>query len=260
MTVVIHVHNASLSLPISPAISVLTIILPIAAFLNAYTHPSLLRRSHASNRLQHFAPVVLQTLQGLVTTILATLLFEGVVPSQGLECLLETSWMGMFRAHDASGIRRIQDALDCCGFNSVKDRAYPFPKSGPSTCAETYGRITACRGLWRRAMQTSAGADFAVVLVVGLMQVVGVVVTREGTSWWSPWRAAGGRQTNDIYESRRPLLPPAARIDGEMAEREESGGRGYGSANGLNGVVNGDESGPRVEPSSVSDRNAWSNE
>ena len=79
--------------------------------------------------------------------------------------------MDMFRHKDGSSIRRIQDRLECCGLNSVKDRAYPFPKSGSSTCADTYGRDLACRGPWSAALRTNAGMDFAVVVAVGLLQV-----------------------------------------------------------------------------------------
>lgn len=77
----------------------------------------------------------------------------------------------MYRANDAEGIRRVQDVLDCCGFNSVRDRAFPFSRNSPSTCAETYGRSSACRAPWMGALQSSAAIDFAVVVAVGLMQV-----------------------------------------------------------------------------------------
>lgn len=150
-------------------------ILPIAGFVNAYIHPSLLYSAHQRpepSRLGQLAPFILQTLQGLVATILVTLLFEAVIPSEGLNCVLENTWKNKFRAHDARAVRQIQDLLDCCGFNSVKDRGYPWPKDGhASTCADTYGRDQACRGPWTKAMQTNAGIDLAVVLAVMLMQV-----------------------------------------------------------------------------------------
>jgi hypothetical protein len=77
--------------------------------------------------------------------------------------------MSMFRAKDAKNIRAIQDVLECCGFNSVRDRAYPFGQ--PSACAETYGRTQSCAQAWKGAMQTSAGIDFGVVLAVAILQV-----------------------------------------------------------------------------------------
>ena len=170
---VVHFHASSLSLPFSGAFSILVAILPIAGFVNAYVHPSLLHSAHHdASRLQQLAPFILQTLQGLIATILVTLLFEGVIPSEGLNCVLENTWKGKFQAHDAHAVRQIQDTLDCCGFNSVKDRGYPWPKDGhASTCADTYGRDKACRGPWTKAMQTNAGIDLAVVLAVMLLQV-----------------------------------------------------------------------------------------
>ena len=179
---VVHFNSRSLSIPISPAVSILVAILPIAGFLNAYIHPSTLWTSHhqprhsassPSPRLRQLAPFVLQTLQALVTAILATLLMEATVPSATLSCVLEGRWGAMYRAHDAGSIRGVQDALSCCGLNSVRDRAYPFQRDGaPSTCAETYGRDVACRGPWTRAMRANAGADLGVVLAVGLLQVI----------------------------------------------------------------------------------------
>lgn len=170
---VVHFHSSSLSLPLSPVISILATLLPILGFLNAYIHPSLLRVAHAptSSRLRRLAPLVLQTLQALLTTILATLLFEGIIPSPALNCVLENDWMRMYRNHDDTRIRRIQDMMNCCGFNSVKDRAYPF-RSGPgSQCAEMFGRTEACRKPWTAALRSSSGADFAVAIAVGLLQV-----------------------------------------------------------------------------------------
>jgi hypothetical protein len=94
-----------------------------------------------------------------------------VVPSTTTECLLDNQWMRMFRGHNGESIRLIQDTLNCCGLNSVKDRAYPFPKTGVSTCAEMFGRNLACKAPWRSALQGTAGADFGVVVGVGLLQV-----------------------------------------------------------------------------------------
>lgn len=77
----------------------------------------------------------------------------------------------MFRAHDARGIQGIQDAYDCCGLNTVKDRAYPFPPGKADRCAARYERSAACKGPWRGALQTTSGVDLMVVMVAGLLQV-----------------------------------------------------------------------------------------
>ncbi|KAL2205429.1 hypothetical protein CC79DRAFT_1047952 [Sarocladium strictum] len=161
--------------------------------------------------------------------------------------------MTLFRARDAQSIRTIQDVLECCGLNSVRDRAYPFGQ--PSTCKETYGRSRSCREAWTGVMRTSAGVDFGVVLAVALLQLMGLLMMKEGASWWTAWRIWSGRYkgtwTTTERQNRRPLLAaPAEDGDGDeetgVVTREDER-REYGTG--------GD--GPRVEPSSMGERNAW---
>lgn len=168
----VHVHASFLSLPISPAVSILTILLPVSGFLiNMFYSRHGPISSSSSNRVAKLAPLIIQVLQGLATTILATILFETILPSSTLDCMLETQWLHMFRSHDAHGIQSIQDAYDCCGLNTVKDKAYPFPPGKPDRCAQRYERDVACKGPWRGALQTTSGVDLVVVLAAGLIQV-----------------------------------------------------------------------------------------
>ncbi|KAI6781804.1 uncharacterized protein J7T54_004970 [Emericellopsis cladophorae] len=246
---VVHFHSSSLSLPITPVVTILTAILPLVSFFNAYTYPSVLANTrHRDSRLARLAPTIPQIVQALVTTILATVLFEASVPSQAMSCILENGWMARFRAHDANTIRRVQDMLECCGFNSVKDRAYPFPRGTPSTCAETYGRTVACRGPLERSVRVGAGVDLGVVLAVGLLQILGLLMMREGNDWWTAWRTGGWRHVIGGRGSSRPLLtgPERQESDGpEQSERQAYGG------------TDEEQSGPRVEPSPIHERNAW---
>jgi hypothetical protein len=118
---------------------------------------------------------VLHLLQLILTTILGTLFFSnGVIPTDTRKCLLSNKWQDMWASHDADGIRRIQDAFNCCGLNSVKDRAWPFPEKGiPSqdACATQFHRTVSCAGPWAGAMQGASGAEFGVVVGVGVLQV-----------------------------------------------------------------------------------------
>ncbi|KAF5671015.1 hypothetical protein FHETE_4271 [Fusarium heterosporum] len=252
---VVHVRSSNLSLLISPVLSIITIVLPIVGFLNTAFYPSFRRATKSSpNGVAQLGPLVVQVLQALITTILATLFLERAVPSGLTSCMLEMEWMNIFRAHDASSIRRIQDTFDCCGLNSIRDRAYPFPGSAASTCAETYGRRTACRDPWQGALQTLSLADLAVVVGVGLVQVLGLLLTKDGTGWRGSWSDSSFRQTSQHHESRRPLLIDRERdvVEEEEVARERPGreSQGYGSANG-------NEPGPRVVPSSAVERNNW---
>ena len=116
---------------------------------------------------------ILQLLQFALTTILATLLSTaGLVPSPAQSCLLSTRWQRLWSAHDGDAIRAIQDALGCCGYNSVKDRSWPFPRGGSRVdCAAQFGRTAACAGPWMEALRRGSGAGFAVVVGVGVLQV-----------------------------------------------------------------------------------------
>jgi hypothetical protein len=70
---------------------------------------------------------------------------------------------------DTRAIRTIQDTFECCGLNSVVDRAFPFGQ--PSTCAITYGRSNSCFGEWRKAEQINAGLLFLVAVIVFVLKV-----------------------------------------------------------------------------------------
>ncbi|KAG9257514.1 uncharacterized protein F5Z01DRAFT_671111 [Emericellopsis atlantica] len=249
VAVVVHFHSSSLSLPITPVVTILTAILPLVSFFNAYTYPSLLANTrHRDSQFARLAPTIPQVVQALVTTILATLLFEASVPSQAMSCILGNEWMARFRAHDANTIRRVQDMLECCGFNSVKDRAYPFPRGAPSTCADTYGRTVACRVPLERAVRVSAGVDLGVVLAVGLLQILGLLMMREGNDWWTAWRTGGWRHVIGGRGSSRPLLTGPDTQEDDRPEQSER--RAYGGTDE-------EQSGPRVEPSPIHERNAW---
>ncbi|PTB63902.1 hypothetical protein BBK36DRAFT_7141 [Trichoderma citrinoviride] len=259
---VVHFHSAHLSLPINPAITVLTVLLPILSLLNSYIYPTLLHSArHSSHPLHRLSPTILQTLQGLLTAVLATLLFEDVIPSATVECLLDNKWLRMFRAHDGESIRLIQDTLNCCGLNSVKDRAYPFPKKNQpwSMCYEMFGRDQSCRKPWRAALRSSAGADFGVVVAVGLLQILSLLMTREGTNWWNAWRSINWRRQQRVHGSEsRPLLEDVTDAD-EVVERQDESSprpRGYQSL-----PANEQDNRPRVEPSPIHhERNAWSDD
>ncbi|KAK0639165.1 hypothetical protein B0T16DRAFT_497305 [Cercophora newfieldiana] len=181
-----HTKTTTLSLPVSPILTILTIALPLLAAIHAIYQPSLLRAASAktASTLQNLLPTLLQAIQLILTTVLATLLTSDAVPSPLRECLLETRWKQFWTSHDAESIRRIQDALNCCGFRTVKHMAWPFPSGPPGgggseeSCAVRFGRTVACREPWQSAMQGAGGWDAAVVVAVGLLQVLSWVMGR----------------------------------------------------------------------------------
>ncbi|KAM3565803.1 hypothetical protein ARSEF4850_001250 [Beauveria asiatica] len=206
IAVVLHFHSQHLSLPLSPVVTVVTVVLPVAAFVNAFVYPNLLHASSSSSSTSflRILPAALQGLQVVVTTALATLFAQGFAsPTRG--CALDAAWQALYDARDADAVRRVQDTLRCCGYADVDDRAFPFASLIQQTCREIYNRDKACEGPWRAAMATHAGIAFAVVLTVALMQMLGLVLMRPGTNWWTALRTTEDQEDNDYDEHSRLL-------------------------------------------------------
>jgi hypothetical protein len=187
---VIHLRATTLSLPLD-ALSIPTIALTLVAGINSYLHSQLtsllsgaahVRDPTTRRRRQRtlqLARTSTQTLQGLFAAVLAALLLQRVVPNEILSCSLENAWSRMWMTHDAAGIRAIEETLKCCGFRSVKDRPWPFPRGQApdlGTCRSRMGYSVPCEGPWRAQMQSSAGGEFAIVVIVSLMQVGNILV------------------------------------------------------------------------------------
>lgn len=74
-------------------------------------------------------------------------------------CGMESQWKHMFQRKDDAGIRAIQNGLRCCGFNSLHDRAWPFPAHDVDVraCERTQGYTNSCADRWQRQESTVAG-------------------------------------------------------------------------------------------------------
>lgn len=64
----------------------------------------------------------------------------------------------MFQRKDESGIRAIQTGLQCCGLNSRRDRAWPFPSHDVDAraCERTLGYTSRCADRWQRQEAVAA--------------------------------------------------------------------------------------------------------
>jgi hypothetical protein len=89
------------------------------------------------------------------------------------DCLAEMQWEHLFQKKNEAAIRSIQEQLHCCGFNSMRDRAWPFPSRNivANTCETTSGYQTFCGPLLKeKVMQAAMSSGFAsasnVVLLV----------------------------------------------------------------------------------------------
>ncbi|KAK3345733.1 hypothetical protein B0H65DRAFT_525856 [Neurospora tetraspora] len=277
-----HIHAQSLSLPISPGLTLLTILLPLlSAFNTAYLYrvstttspnqqnrPKLITahssstitpnpsnphqqlqvtphglRPHARRPLHPSSPSpknptlrsllpslsqTLQTTQLTLSLILLTLATSSLTsapfssfPSSGLgsieQCALEQTWSHFFRSHDADSIRKIQDALQCCGFRNPKHMSWPFPSGrngqpggggkGTEQCGTMWPeRKEGCAKAWEGEFRGAMGGEIGVVAGVMLLQIVGWGVGR-----WMKARAAGRARAR---------------------ARTGAGGRGSGMVNG----------------------------
>ncbi|KAI0457167.1 hypothetical protein F5B21DRAFT_99175 [Xylaria acuta] len=113
IAIYVQVTSSTLSLPISTATTVLTILLPLFAAANVIYTP-FLNRLAASPTLQQLLLPALHIIQGVLTVIIATLAAQGFVPGRTLGCRLEGNWQQLWRNHDRRAIERIQDTFDCC--------------------------------------------------------------------------------------------------------------------------------------------------
>ncbi|KAJ8126004.1 hypothetical protein O1611_g7634 [Lasiodiplodia mahajangana] len=165
--IAIYVQYASstLLLPISTGITVLTILLPLFAAANIIYTPILNRLVRSRAILQLLLPA-LHVLQGVLTVVIATLAAQGFADGRTLKCGLELSWQRWWQNHDGRSIERVQNALECCGFNSVVDRTWPREQ-----CEEIYGRHTSCAAPWHASMQRTSALQFAVAVLAGIMQL-----------------------------------------------------------------------------------------
>ncbi|KAF4505742.1 hypothetical protein G6O67_007659 [Ophiocordyceps sinensis] len=216
-----HINSTALSLPFSRALTIATVLLPLLAAINAICYTRLDRLTSFRRALA----IALQALQAVLGIVLATLFFSHVVPSAGRECLLTTTWQRLFSAHDAASIRRIQDAFNCCGFNTVQDRPWPFPhQQSPSECAVTHGRNTACAEPWQMALQRNSGLEFGVVLAVGLFQLASLLMAGafSSSSAIPTRRVLQHRASNDTERDR---LLQGARGAGHPGHEAGQGGQ-----------------------------------
>jgi hypothetical protein len=118
---------------------------------------------------------VVNSLFLIYETVLAALAGTHIAPMGGLMCPLKDKWEEMFRAKDGEHVRGIQDALECCGFRSVRDMAWPFPDGGKEVgvdaCVVRFERERACVEPWRDAERRMAVILLVVPVAVFLWQV-----------------------------------------------------------------------------------------
>ncbi|KAL1884094.1 hypothetical protein Daus18300_000205 [Diaporthe australafricana] len=239
----------------------------MAAAANAFALPYVIRaRSRSSKQLwaKLAHPAITQGLQGILAVIMATLYTTYIAPGVPRDCGLAKKWQRLFQVKDAQSVKAIQDAFECCGFRSVKDMAWPFLPT-EVTCAQRFDRQLPCEVPWTSAMQTSAGVELGIVVVVAVLQIASLVFPQQfaGRFQESSWRRffGGRRPHSSDYgpSSSRPLITngdtPAEEVDEEVGSESQTNGYRYGTLDERNG------DGPRIEPSGLrQDGSEWRDE
>ena len=149
-------HSTRLyTLPIPSLLTALTLALPPLAGIALETTISLNRELAAKNLLNR-SNAFLWVIGVLLVfeTVLATLAGTHLAPGTsggGWKCGLEAVWQRLYSQKDERRVRAIQDAFECCGLNSVRDRAFPFPGNGhgADACMVRFERAQRCLEPWR---------------------------------------------------------------------------------------------------------------
>lgn len=202
-----RVAQLSLPLPVYlPGLNVLVTGLAVIAV------PISRRLAKASQRVLKSAIPYLSPVVNLAFYGLFVLALVYATPSDMQSCTADRQWLRMFQSKSDIAIRGIQTRLRCCGYNSMRDRAWPFPSRtvNADTCERTQGYYIACGGLWRQELQLAAGLCAVASFLNWLLVVLAMnFPTRdEGQirleSWWSrPARLTEGSGEENSSRGRR---------------------------------------------------------
>lgn len=209
-------QNIKLSLPLPLAVLIISTFFPI---LTSALAPFVTRYFRA--RKYGFSLLtILAYLLSLLPLILIVLAFVYGLPSSLFTCSLQSRWHHLFQLKNAQAIRAIQDTLQCCGLNSVRDQAWPFPSNtiDAGACQRTQGWNVRCLERWSRQASTTAGivglanlSNWALVILLAYithMRPLGLPLLRPGR-----------------LGSNHGTRPVGALESGDEEVQEESGGR-----------------------------------
>lgn len=171
-------RSRELSLPLPASLAALNILIPI---VTALAWP--LTRSLATQVRRHALRLALSYLASASTLapfVLLILSLVYAIPSDIQVCAADRHWLSMFENKDANSIRSIQTRLQCCGLNSMHDRAWPFPSRGVDAraCERNQGYTVACGNMWRQE-ESLAATLTAIASFLNWLMMVRLVVSRQ---------------------------------------------------------------------------------
>lgn len=109
-----------------------------------------------------------------------------MVQPDDLTCGLQRQWYRLYSQKDATAIRTIQDAHQCCGLVTPKDHAWPFQDKNnkADACITAFDRRKGCLLDWRQDEQIYAGLLLLVALsAIGLkvcLPFIADLISKEG--------------------------------------------------------------------------------
>jgi len=235
----------------------ITVFLPLIAGISTQTAYVLLRKCNSNPRLALYL-FALYALQLIFETIVATLSISYITPS----CRLEERWSSLYSNKDSGAIKRIQDRFDCCGFKTVKDRAWPFPHGRPQDgfgsdqCIKIYGRESSCLGPWRQSGQINAGLLFGVAMILFLVKAATIIfqLSNIPPTISRNWMDSFGRfpitnSEGQHSDSRTNIRRLGGRRDDLMEPQEQY--HDEVDDGQPNGTQSGNNTQPRIQPSGL---------
>jgi len=184
------VRARNLSLPTPTIAHFLAIALPLAfpviAFLFNRPVPSKLSQSISPKRgsLISRLPIISTaiTILFMLDSALLAVSSAALEPST-FTCVLETHWHHLFRTKNEDALKRIQDALDCCGLKTVLHEPWPFPPVSLETCSKRYNRSTACEVPWITAGREVWGGMIGVATASIVIKALILILLRSQGGW-----------------------------------------------------------------------------
>ncbi|OOO09085.1 hypothetical protein F9C07_2246783 [Aspergillus flavus] len=160
-----------LPISLSATTTILPILTPILLFLARFLSNQSTTGANTPTFRNRFITSVISYLLTILPSGLATLALTYLFAPDLLVCQLNNQWQSYYHNKDSRAIRAIQDSLHCCGFRSVKDRAWPFKDRthDDDACVEQIGYARACLGPWE---QEDKGAAWMVLWAAVLILVV----------------------------------------------------------------------------------------
>ncbi|KAE8310799.1 hypothetical protein BDV41DRAFT_566254 [Aspergillus transmontanensis] len=178
-TVIAWARTTTLYLPLPISLSATTTILPILTPILLFLARFLSNQSTTGANTPTFRNRFITSLISYLLTILpsglATLALTYLFAPDLLVCQLNNQWQSYYHNKDSRAIRAIQDSLHCCGFRSVKDRAWPFKDRthGDDACVRQIGYDRACLGPWEQEDKSAAWMVFWAAVLVLVVKVFG---------------------------------------------------------------------------------------